>query len=83
MNKIKLLSKLQTFFDSDKASTEARVKGIETVLIKLKAKQDKTRKKLVQCANDDYKKVLSLEIEVMNAQIEKAENFLKDIIDDN
>jgi len=81
MNKIKLLSKLQTFFDSDKANTKVRVKEIETILLKLKAKQEKTKKKLSQCVNDEYKKVILLEIDVMNAQIEKAEKFLKEIVD--
>jgi hypothetical protein len=82
MNKIKLLSKLQAFFDSDEAKRKKSASEIAEVLNKLKLKQRHTKKKLLQCTNDEFKKVLLLEIEVMSAQIEKGENFLKELVDE-
>lgn len=79
MNKIKLLSKLQTFFDSDEAKRKKSVAEIVEVLNKLKLKQLHTKKKILQCTNDEFKKALLLEFEVMSAQIEKGESFLKEL----
>ncbi len=73
MNKIKLLDKLQSLFDSDQVK---KSKDVEKVLDKLKDKQKKNRKMLEQCNNSDFKKALELEIDVLEAQIEKGEKFL-------
>ncbi len=77
MNKSKLLSKLEDFFDSDEAKRRKNVTQIETVLEKLKNKQAKTRKMLLQCKNEDFKKALNLEIDVIDAQIKKGERHLR------
>jgi hypothetical protein len=81
MNKIKLLSKLQAFFDSDETKRKKSVEEITGVLQKLKIKQLKTKKKLSQCTNDEFKKALLLEFDVITAQIEKGERFLKELVD--
>ena len=77
MNKSKLLSKLEDFFDSDEAKRKKNVTQIETVLEKLKNKQAKTKKMLLQCKNEDFKKALNLEIDVIDAQIKKGERHLR------
>lgn len=77
MNKSKLLSKLEDFFDSDEAKRRKNVTQIETVLEKLKNKQAKTKKMLLQCKNEDFKKALNLEIDVIDAQIKKGERHLR------
>ncbi len=77
MNKSKLLSKLEDFFDSDEAKRKKNVTQIETVLEKLKNKQAKTKKMLLQCKNEDFKKAFNLEIDVIDAQIKKGERHLR------
>ena len=77
MNKIELLSKLQTFFDADDAKKRKNVEEIEDVLVKLKSKLIKTKKKHLQCKNQEFKKALLLEVDVISAQIDKGEKVLK------
>jgi len=74
MNKVKLLAKLEDFFDTD---DKKNVEQIESVLIKLKNKLIKIQRRITQCKNEAYKTALQLEAEVLVAQIEKGENFLK------
>ncbi len=79
MNKIELLSKLQAFFDADEAKKRKSVAEIESVLVKLKSKLIKTNKKLLQCKNEEFKKALLLEVDVISAQIDKGEKVLKEL----
>ncbi len=78
MNKIELLDKLQSLFDSDEVK---KSKDVEKVLDKLKDKQKKNRKMLDQCNNIEFKKALELEIDVLEAQIEKGEKFLQTLLE--
>jgi len=80
MNKIKLLSELQVFFDSDKAKRRKNVENIEDVLIKLKSKLVKTKRMLSQCKNEEFNNALQLEIDVLTAQLEKGEKILKQVM---
>ena len=79
MNKIKLLSELQAFFDSDEAKRRKNLENIEDVLIKLKNKLVKTKRMLSQCKNDEFKNALQLEVDVLAAQLEKGEKILKQV----
>ena len=77
MNKIKLLSKLEAFFDLDEAKKRQNASEIKDVLERLNNKQQKTKKMLKQCKNEELKKALLLEVDVIDAQIEKGEKFLQ------
>ena len=79
MNKIKLLSELQNFFDSDEAKKRKNLENTETVLIKLKNKLLKTKRMLSQCKNKAFNKALQLEVDVLAAQLEKGEKILKQV----
>lgn len=78
MTKVELMSKLQAFFDAGEAKKRKNVVEIEHVLVKLKSKLIKTNKKLLQCKNEEFKKALLLEVDVISAQIEKGEKLLKE-----
>ncbi|MCK5188944.1 MAG: hypothetical protein KAI44_10290 [Methylococcales bacterium] len=79
MNKIKLLSKLEAFFVLDEAKKRQNASEIKDVLERLNNKQQKTKKMLKQCKNEELKKVLLLEVDVIDAQIEKGEKFLQEL----
>jgi hypothetical protein len=79
MNKIKLLSELQDFFDSDEAKKRKNLEDIEDVLIKLKSKLVKTKRLLSQCKNEVFNKALQLEVDVLTAQLEKGKKILKQV----
>jgi uncharacterized protein YqeY len=81
MNKIKLLSKLQTFFDSDEKKKKVNADEIRDILDKLAKKQLQTQKKLSKCNHDEFKKALQLEIDVIVAQIEKGKRLLNEVAD--
>jgi len=74
MNKVKLLAKLDGFFDADDKNNAEQ---IESVLIKLKNKLIKIQRRMTECKNEAYKTALQLEAEVLIAQIEKGEKYLK------
>jgi len=74
MNKVKLLAKLDGLFDADDKNNAEQ---IESVLIKLKNKLIKIQRRITECKNEAYKTVLQLEAEVLIAQIEKGEKYLK------
>ena len=80
MNKIKLLSELQVFFDSDEAKRRKNVENIEDVLIKLKSKLVKTKRMLSQCKNEEFNNALQLEVDVLTAQLEKGEKILEEVL---
>jgi len=77
MNKIKLLDRLEHFFESEESSNN--VDEFVVVLKKLKTKLAKTKNMLRDCNNEDFKKALQLEVDVLAAQIEKGERYLKDV----
>jgi len=77
MNKIKLLDRLEHFFESEENSKN--VEEFVVVLKKLKAKLAKTKNMLRDCNNEGFKKALQLEVDVLAAQIEKGERYLKDV----
>ena len=79
MNKIKLLSELQDFFDLDEAKKRKNLENIDAVLIKLKNKLVKTKRMLSQCKNEAFKNALQLEVDVLTAQLEKGEKILKQV----
>lgn len=82
MNKIKLLGKLQAFFDADERERKNNIEEISLVLKKLKSKQLQTKKNLLNCSNEEYKKALLLEFDVITAQMEKGKKLLKELLDD-
>ena len=79
MNKIKLLSELQDFFDSDETKKRKNLENIEGVLIKLKNKLVKTKRMLSLCKNEEFNNALQLEVNVLTAQLEKGEKILKQV----
>jgi len=81
MNKNTLMSKLQDFFDADQTKRKKSAEDIAEVLQKLKMKHLETKNKLLTCTNDEFKKSLVLEVDVISAQIEKGERLLKELID--
>jgi|GEM_PF-2936167 len=83
MNKIKLLSKLQSFFDADERKRLQSVDEIKDVLGKLKTKLEHSKKSYSLCTNEAFKKALLLEIDVITAQIEKGERYLQELVTKN
>lgn len=83
MNKIKLLSKLQSFFDADERKRVQSVDEIRGVLNKLQNKLLQTKKSYSLCTNVAFKKALQLEIDVITAQIEKGERYLQELVTPN
>lgn len=79
MNKIKLLSRLEFFFNADEKKKKKKVKDIEAVIKKLKIKKNKLKKMLDECQDDEMKKALQLEFDIIKAQIEKGMTVLNDI----
>ncbi|MGR8932069.1 MAG: hypothetical protein ACU836_15665 [Gammaproteobacteria bacterium] len=72
MNKIKLLSRLQDFFNADEKEKKKKAKEITNVIEKLQAKEQKIREMLAHCPDEDMKKALQLEANIIQAQIEKG-----------
>lgn len=83
MNKIKLMSKLQSFFDADERKRVQSVDEIKDVLGKLKTKLEHSKKSYSLCTNAEFKKALLLEIDVITAQIEKGERYLQELVSKN
>lgn len=77
MNKIKLLSRLQDFFNADEKEKKEKIEEIKDVIKKLKNKQRKTARMLNECQDEELKKVLQLEADIIQAQIEKGLDVLK------
>jgi fructose-1-phosphate kinase PfkB-like protein len=77
MNKIKLLSRLQAFFNADEREKKVKVEEIKKVIKKLKAKQRKTQKMLLDCQDEALKKALQLEVDIIKAQIDKGIDVLR------
>jgi len=79
MNKIKLLSRLQAFFNADEKEKKEKTDEITIVINKLKAKKHKIEKMLVDCVDDELKKALQLEVDIIGAQIDKGNDVLKNL----
>jgi hypothetical protein len=77
MKKIKLLEKLEQLFVGTEGSQAKELEHMASVIEQLQHKLHKTRNSLKHCKNEDYKKVLQLEIEVLSAQIEKGRSFIR------
>jgi len=79
MNKIKLLGRLQAFFNADEKEKKEKADEITIVIKKLKAKKHKIEKMLVDCFDDELKKALQLEVDIIGAQIDKGNDILKNL----
>ena len=79
MNKIKLLSRLEVFFNADEKKKKKKIKEIEGVIKKLKIKKGKLKKMLDASQEDEMKKALQLEFDIIKAQIEKGLAILKNL----
>lgn len=77
MNKIKLLSRLQEFFNADEQEKREKADEIKGIIKKLRNKQRKTARMLNECRNEELKKVLQLEADIIQAQIDKGIEVLK------
>lgn len=77
MNKIKLLSRLQEFFNADEQEKREKADEIKGIIKKLRNKQRKTTRMLNECRNEELKKVLQLEADIIQAQIDKGIEVLK------
>jgi proteasome assembly chaperone (PAC2) family protein len=79
MNKIKLLSRLQDFFNADEKKKKEKADEIEGVIKKLKTKERKIKAMLGECQDEDMKKALQLEADIIKAQIDKGMTVLKNL----
>lgn len=79
MNKIKLLGRLQDFFNADEKKKREKAEEIKGVIKKLKVKQRKIKKMLEECQDEELKKALQLETDIITAQIDKGIGVLKDL----
>lgn len=79
MNKIKLLSRLQNFFNADKKQKKKSAKEIGSVIKKLKIKASKINAMMDACQDEDMRKALQLEADIIKAQIEKGLTVLKNL----
>ncbi|MCK9605867.1 MAG: hypothetical protein M0R33_05385 [Methylomonas sp.] len=79
MNKIELLSRLQAFFNSDAKAKKKKSEQIKGVIKKLKTKQNKIKKMLEACRDEEMKKALQLEADIIKAQIDKGVDVLKNL----
>ena len=79
MNKIKLLRRLQDFFDADEKNKREKSNEIKGVIKKLEAKQRKIKKMLADCRDDELTKALQLEVDIISAQINKGIDVLKNL----
>lgn len=77
MNKIKLLSRLQDFFNADEKKKREKAEEIKGVIKKLKVKERKIKKMLNECQDEELKKALQLEADIIRAQIDKGIGVLK------
>lgn len=79
MNKIKLLSRLQDFFNADDKEKKKKAKDIADVIEKLQAKERKINQMLNDCEDEEMKKALQLEANIISAQIEKGLSVLESL----
>ncbi len=79
MNKIKLLARLQAFFNADEKEKREKSEEIKGVLKKLKTKQRKIKKLLSECRDEELKRLLQLETDIIKAQIDKGVAVLKSL----
>lgn len=79
MNKIKLMSRLEAFFNSDEKEKKKKTEEIKGVIKKLKVKQNKIEKMLDACRDEEMKKALQLEVDIIQAQIDKGDTVLKNL----
>lgn len=79
MNKIKLLSRLQDFFNADQKQKKKKAKEIASVIEKLQAKERKIKEMLSECQDEEMKKALELEANIISAQIEKGITVLENL----
>lgn len=79
MNKIELMTRLQAFFNSDEKEKKKKAEEIKDVIKKLKIKQIKIKKMLDACRDDEMKKALQLEVDIIQAQIDKGAAVLENL----
>ncbi len=79
MNKIKLLSRLQAFFNADEKEKREKADDIKNVIKKLKSKQRKLSKMMAECRDDELKNALQLEADIIEAQISKGKLALRQL----
>lgn len=77
MNKIKLLGRLQEFFNAGEKEKREKADEIREIIKKLRNKLRKTVRRLDQCHDEEMKKVLQLEADIIKAQIDKGIDVLK------
>lgn len=79
MNKIKLLSRLQDFFNADEKQKKKKAKEIADVIEKLQIKERNIQEMLGECQDEEMKKALQLEANIISAQIEKGLSVLQNL----
>ena len=78
MNKINLLGRLQDFFNVNRKRRK-KANNITNVIEKLHAKERKINEMLGECENEEIKKALQLEFDIITAQIEKGLSKLENL----
>ena len=79
MNKIKLLSRLQDFFNASEKEKKEKVNEIKGIIKELTNKERKINKMLAECRDEELKKALQLEADIIKAQIDKGKGVLKQL----
>lgn len=79
MNKIKLLTRLQLFFNADAKEKKKEAEEIKGVIKKLKIKENNIKKMLAECQDEEMKKALQLEVDIIKAQVDKGRAALKNL----
>ncbi len=82
MNKIKLLNKLNDFFDTEKSKQLEEIASLQQVLSQLAHKKTKTQKRIQQCHDHTLKKALLLELSVIEAHIDKGKKLLQQLTEE-
>lgn len=72
MNKKKLLNKLQEFLNTDSHKKRKQRDELKKVLKKLKKKENKIKDKIESCDDEDTKKQLEMELEIVHVQRKKG-----------
>jgi hypothetical protein len=79
MKKEKLLHKLQAFFDTDNHKKRQHIKELKKILIKLKKKERKIARILLQTDEDCLIKQYQTELEIIRVQRKKGIEVLQQL----
>ena len=77
MNRINIFGRLQNVFNADEKKKKKKTNDIVEVIDKLHVKMRKINAMLDECENEEIKKALQLEANIISAQIQKGLSILE------